>query len=230
MLDSPIVREDGHADRRQVPPRGVVAAGGQGQRGGAIGGDFAYVYLAVSSFVDVTSKTNNVGDWAKYELSFMVPVEWQRLVNGSGRWKASVSSPPSPWWTTAWRHLALRSSGDRGASRANFVRPESIWLAEGEADANGEADDAAGRCRGDPGAWRRSESENPAADRDRRGDDDVWPGGPVASATPFEWAETLALELGTKKGVKAAFPEKCKVARALALEVLGNRYPSPSTR
>jgi hypothetical protein len=41
----------------------------------------------------------------------------------------------------------------------------------------------------------------------------------------MEWAEALRLELGTKKAVKANFRDECKVARALALELLGNRVP-----
>jgi len=42
---------------------------------------------------------------------------------------------------------------------------------------------------------------------------------------PYEWAEALRLELGTKKATKAAHPADCKIARQLALELLGNKVP-----
>ena len=53
--------------------------------GPRVGGQYGYVYMTVSSFSGVTSKTNNVGDWAKYELSFLIPVKRERL-DEKGNW------------------------------------------------------------------------------------------------------------------------------------------------
>ncbi len=45
-------------------------------------GDFAHVYLVVTSIGSVTSTSNNIGDWAGCELAFLVPVQRRRARDG----------------------------------------------------------------------------------------------------------------------------------------------------
>jgi hypothetical protein len=225
VLDSPIVREDGTPidDRFRLAVWSRPSA--KVNRGGAIGGEFAYVYLAVSSFENVTSKSNNVGDWAKYELSFMIPVEWQRLVNGTWQVEGVGVVPAVTLVDDSVAAISRFEVQGIEARTANFVRPESIWLSEEEAHVNRKET----LLRVDAEVWPafgagRKAKIQPLIEIGR-GDADVGLGGEDASATSFEWAETLRVELGTKKGIKARFPDECKVARALALEVLGNHAP-----
>jgi hypothetical protein len=224
-LNSPMQRQDGTGEehvRLSVwarPPTQVNA-------GQPIGGDFAYVYLAASSYAAVTSKTNNIGDWAKYELSFLIPVKLERkrandewTVEGVGLVPAFSFMDDSIGAVSRVEVLGIPTIS------ASFVRPESIWLAEGEPSSRAmqtllrlEAEVIPALGVGQPASMHRV--------LEIRGNDDSAGLGDAGSrTTPFEWAEALRLELGTKKGVKAAFPEKCKVARALALELLGNRVP-----
>ena len=47
-------------------------------------------------------------------------------------------------------------------------------------------------------------------------------GEPDSRANPAEWAEILRSELDSKKDTKRGFWRQCRIARALALELLGN--------
>jgi hypothetical protein len=94
--------------------------------------ELAYVYLVVASFGAVTSKTNNVGNWNRYELEFLVPIQWQR--------KASARSPQERKQTGVGMVPAFSFvDGDIAAftrfeiqgiptMMAKFRRPESAWL------------------------------------------------------------------------------------------------------
>jgi hypothetical protein len=48
--------------------------------------ELATVYLTATSFGDVTSGTNNVGDWADREMAFLIPVKREREV-AEGTWE-----------------------------------------------------------------------------------------------------------------------------------------------
>lgn len=224
-LRDPIVREDGKGEERvrlsvwARPPAQVNA-------GPPIGGDFAYVYLAASSYESVTSKTNNIGDWAKYELEFLIPVKWERQ-NADGSWRLhGVGLVPAYSFMDnsvgAISRLEVLGIPTVGAT---FVRPESVWLNETESgiDAkqmllrvDAEVIPALG-----VGQKTSMHTLMEISARDAGGG----LGDAGQGATRPEWAEALRLELGTKKGTKAKFPDQCKIARALALEVLGNRVP-----
>ena len=97
--------------------------------GPPIGGDHAYVYLAATSFGAVTSGTNNVGDWAKYELSFLVPVAWERQ-DATGQWLTEgVGVVPAYFFVDDSIAAISRYEVQGIAARtANFLRPESVWL------------------------------------------------------------------------------------------------------
>lgn len=194
--------------------------------GAEIGGDYTYVYLTTASFDGITSKSNNIGDWAKKELSFLIPVKWERCVS-PGNWE-TVSVGVVPAFTLADGCIAAISRFEvQGidARTVNFVRPESVWLSS-------------------------PNEGTPAKQTLLRVNAEVWPvygaGQKAVTKTiieishhdspeglsdtesreiPFAWAEVLRLELGTKKGTKARYPNDCKIARAMALELLGNKTP-----
>jgi hypothetical protein len=224
-LNSPMRREDGTGEehvRLSVwarPPTPVNA-------GRPIGGEFAYVYLTASSYADVTSKTNNIGDWAKYELSFLIPVKLERqAANGDWNVEGVGLVPAFSFMDDSVGAVSRVEVLGIPTISATFVRPESVWLAEGEPSSRAmqtllrlDAEVIPALGVGQPASMH--------AVLEIRGHDDGTGLGDAGSrTTPFEWAEALRLELGTKNGVKTAFPDKCKVARALALELLGNRVP-----
>ena len=204
--------------------------------GTPIGGNFAYVYLTASSFSGVISKSDNVGDWAKYELAFMIPVKWQRMeidewnrvgednkpIHDKGKWE-TVGVGMVPVYTladnciTAISRLEIQGIA---AGTANFVRPESVWLGE-----DNQAQPEQTLLRVDVellpalGAGQQATFLpviEISADNPNQGL------GP-APDTPWHWAEDLRHELGMKKAVKQQYFEQMKVARALSLELLGNQ-------
>jgi hypothetical protein len=205
-----------------------------------IGGNYAYVYLTASSFEGVTSKTDNVGDWAKDELSFMIPVRWQRMsdhewqrqgddgkpVKDRGNWEtAGLGLVPAYTFTdnciTAFSRFEIQGIA---AGTANFIRPETVWLGEG-----GSSGPAQTVLRVDvevlPALGAGQQATFQPVIEISRNDPDCGLGS--APDTAWKWAEDLRRELGTKKGAKQQYWDKLKIARALALELLGNQAPVP---
>jgi hypothetical protein len=204
--------------------------------GAPIGGNFAYVYLTASSFSGVISKSNNVGDWAKYELAFMIPVKWQRMemdewdrlgednqpVHEQGKWE-TVGVGMVPVYTladnciTAISRLEIQGIA---AGTANFVRPESVWLGE-----DNQAQPEQTLLRVDVellpalGAGQKATFQPVIEISTSNPNQGLGP----APDTPWHWAEDLRHELGMKKAVKQQYFEQMKVARALSLELLGNQ-------
>ncbi len=224
-LDAPIHREDVKVEEKvritvwARPPAQVNS-------GDPNGGDMAYVYLTASSFTSISSKSNNVGDWAKYEVDFMIPVKWERLAADGTTWNVEgVGMVPA--FSLEDNCIAAISRFEvQGidARTANFVRPESVWLKEGEA----QVDSQQTLLRVDAEVWSaygagQKATVQPVIEISQR-DADVGLGAGSVD-TPFVWAESLRQELGAKKGTKAKYPADCKIARALALELLGNHTP-----
>lgn len=221
-LSSPIVREDGEGEEQVEfevwarPPRSV-------NTGSPIGGDYAYVYLTASSFSGVTSKTDNVGDWAQFELAFMIPVKWKRK-GKDGRWDvAGVGLVPAfTFFDNCIATISRFEVQGIAALTAKFVRPESVWLSE-----EGQVDPKQTLLRVDTevfsalGAGIKATTQ-PLIEISR---DDTDAGLGDAPDSPWKWAEELRLELGTKKGTKIRYFRDMKVARALAIELLGNQTP-----
>ena len=228
--DGPIRREDGTEEHVRLSvwarPSAFVNVGGE-----PIGGDFGYVYLTASSFTDVTSKTNNVGNWAKYELSFNVPVKWERRVEG--KWE-TVGVGLVPAFTFEDESIAAISRSEVqgiNAGTGTFVRPESMWLgAEHVADEQT-------LLRMEAEVWPafgvgQSARQETIVEISHRVPN-AGLGNTESHDTPYLWAETLRVELGTKKGTKVRFgfdetganPNYFQMARALSLELLGNRTP-----
>ena len=191
-----------------------------------INGKYAYVYMAAASFKGVTSATNNVGDWARFELSFLVPVCWERETSPN-RWVTEgVGVVPAYFFVDDCIATASRFEVQGiDARTANFVQPGSVWMS----DQAEEDDPRQTLLRMDAEVWTALESGQQAMVQPLveivQNEDNAGLGRLAAQDKAFAWAEALRLELGTKKGAKALFPQHAKVARALALELLGNQAP-----
>lgn len=192
---------------------------------GAVGENLAYVYLIVSSFGSVTSMTNNVGDWTKYQMSFMIPVEFQRMTE-QGEWKM-VSTGMVPAFsfvdncTAAIARLEVQGFQ---ATVANFLKPESVWLSE-ESEFGDHPQQTL--LRVDAEVW-------PALGMGQKatilpvveiGEGEPQAGLGDAPDAAWRWAQHLRAELLAKKRIKCRFAKDLKIGRALALELLGNHVP-----
>jgi len=189
--------------------------------------EHAYVYLMVSSFGGVTSTTNNVGDWTKYQMSFMIPVRFERANPlAEGGWEiAGVGMVPAfSFVDNCISAIARLEVQGFEATVANFFKPESVWLSD-EVEL----------------------SENPPQTL-LRVDSEVWPaigegqkavvlpvveicqglpdaGLGAAPDAPWRWSEQLTRELEAKKQIKALNSRDLQIARALSLELLGSQMP-----
>ncbi len=196
-------------------------------------GDVAYVYMAATSFGRVTSESNNIGDWAKYELSFLVPVCWERQTKRG--WEVEgVGMVPAFFFVDDCKTAITRYEVQGiDARTANFVRPESVWLSDQPNDMQPQqvllrveaetwsALDAGQQAHMQPLVEIVQNEVNAGLGTDNFRD----------NAT--RWSQILRDELLSKKktaqsGKKTTSPEAqdpCKTARALALELLGNQAP-----
>lgn len=191
-----------------------------------IGGEHAYVYMAATSFKGVTSATNNVGDWAKFELSFLVPVCWEREASKDQWVTEGVGVVPAYFFVDDCIAASSRFEVQGiDARTANFVQPGSVWMS----DQAEEDEPRQTLLRMDAEVWTALEAGQQAMVQPLveivQNEDNAGLGQLAAQDKAFAWAEALRLEQGTKKGAKARFPHHAKVARALALELLGNQAP-----
>ncbi len=185
----------------------------------------AYVYLAVSSFGSVLSTTNNIGDWTKYQLSFMIPVQFERC-NAQGGWElVGVGLVPAfSFVDNCIAAIARLEVQGFEATVANFFKPESVWLSD-EVDLSDNPPQTL--LRVDTEVWPAIGEGQKAVVQPiieiRQGE----PGAGLGDApdAPWRWAEELYAELQAKKQAKADRPKAMKIARALALELLGNQMP-----
>jgi hypothetical protein len=188
-------------------------------------GDLAYVYLIVSSFGSVASDTNNVGNWTKYQLSFMIPVEFQRK-DKNGKWNiAGIGVVPAfSFVDNCIAAIARLEVQGFQATVANFCRPASVWLSDQE---NSTTDPLQSLLLLETEVWSAFGQAQKATVQPiieiSQGDPDAGLGdGPDAA---WRWSESLRAELLEKKGIKAQAPGDLKIGRALALEILGNQMP-----
>ena len=194
--------------------------------GKPIGGEYAYVYLTATSFGGVTSKTNDVGDWAKYELSFLIPVKFECMLK-NGSWKIEgVGLVPAGSFVDDTTAAVTRTEVlGIPTLRANFVRPASVWLQEGEL--NFDAKQTLLRVEAEVfTAFHvgQQASKHPLLEISSRDDGSV-AGQWESRENPIEWAEKLRLELETKKRTAEEHLDEYNRARSLALEILGNQVP-----
>ncbi|HKD06495.1 MAG TPA: hypothetical protein VKB79_11390 [Bryobacteraceae bacterium] len=194
--------------------------------GRPVGGDTAYVYLTACSFSNVASQTNNVGNWVKYELAFMIPVKLQRLMGGE--WTTAGVGMVPAYYLVDDCVAAISRFEIQGinASTATFLRPESAWLSEA-ASPSANPEQTLLRVEAEVLEALGEGQETTMQPIIEISSLDPFAGLDPADApeAPWRWAEELRLELGAKKAVKAQHPDKLRVGRALALELLGNQIP-----
>jgi len=219
-LEDPMYREIKQGGQRERLRFSVWA-----RPGSEAGDDLAYVYLAVSSFGSVTSMTNNVGDWAKYQMSFMIPVQLERI-DEQGEWQvAGVGLVPAVSFVdNCIAAIARQEVQGFAASVANFRMPASVWMSD-QAELNNNPHQTL--LQVDTEVW-------PAIGQGQKatvlpiveicqGDPDAGLGSAPDAA--WKWAEQLRSELLAKKSIKQNAPWPLKAGRALALELLGNEMP-----
>ena len=223
-LADPVLRADGQAE--QVRLRVWCRPPAQVNSGAPIGGDHAYVYLVATRFGDVTSASNNVGDWAKDELAFLVPVAWERQ-DGAGRWQTTGVGLVPAFFFVDDSIAAISRYEVQGidARTADFHRPETDWLGGG-ASGHGARQTV---LRMDAEVWAALDAGQQAMVQPVveivRQEANAGLGHAATQDAAFHWSELLRLELGTKKGTQIKYPKQTQVARALALELLGNQTP-----
>jgi hypothetical protein len=227
-LHGPILREDGglepHEFRFELWARGAQAVG----HNNVIEGRFASVFLTASSYKSVISSTNNVGDWAKFELSFMIPVKWQRrkkerIVNGEPWETIGVGLVPAfsmaDNCVTSFSRLEIQGIPSR---TAEFVRPQIVWLSEkGGTHPKQTLLQVNVELLTALGAGQAAKFE-PVIEISANDPGYGFGNSPDAA---WQWAEILRQELATKKAAKQQHFEELKIARALSLELLGNFVP-----
>jgi hypothetical protein len=183
--------------------------------------EFAYVYLAVSSFTCVFSKADNVGDWAKRELSFFIPVKLQRKCIQQVEWETvGVGLVPAVTLVdnsiTAFTRLEIQGID---AKTAQFIAPENVWL--GEEDA-GYPKQTLLQVRIETlpavGEGQNAKME-PIVEISQN---DVDHGLGNVPQVKTRWAGDLKSELERKKTVKRDYRGELRVARALSIELLGS--------
>jgi len=217
---------EGKADSAEVRlsvwsrPAASVRKGGR-----RIGGNLAYVYLTASSFSGVTSKSNNVGDWAKYDLSFLIPVKWERKVGSDWVVQGVGMYPAYNFVDDTIAAISRLEVQGISTQCARFIRSDSVWLSR--TDSFTESPQSLLKIQSEVipalGVGQETSTQTVieisslGSSATRKISE-----SPEAAA---RLAEMLRLELGTKKGTKAFHSDECKSARALALELLGNQVP-----
>src|SRR5215472_15574359 len=187
--------------------------------------ELAYVYLMITSFGTITSTTNNVGDWTNYQLSFMIPVQFEREVSKDKWAMAGVGLIPAfSFVDNCIAAIARLEVQGFEAVVANFVRPSSEWLS-----------DTVALGDNPPQTLLSLEAEVwPAIGTGQKAVIqpvvEVLQGDPSAGLgnapdAPWNWSTTLRAELLAKKDAKAKLSAALKIGRALSLELLGNQTP-----
>lgn len=188
--------------------------------------DEAYVYMTATSIDYVTSRTNNVGDWADSELSFLIPVKCYTLHDDGSRTLRGVGMVPAFTFVDNVT-AALAGSEVLGipTTSARFIEAESSWMSE-----EGPSSDA-------HQALLRVDAEIlPAVGEGERTQKrtivEIVGGTPPADTNEMAWRNTgerwgsiLREELHRKKETASRHEAEMNDMRALALELLGNRVP-----
>ncbi len=188
--------------------------------------DEAYVYMTATSIDYVTSRTNNVGDWADTELSFLIPVKRYTTDPSGARQLRGVGLVPAFTYVDNVT-AALAGSEVLGipTTSARFIEAESSWMSE-----EGPSSDA-------HQALLRVDAEIlPAVGEGERTQKrtivEIVGGTPAAHKDELAWRNTgerwgsiLREELHRKKQTAQRHAPAMDDMRALALELLGNRVP-----
>lgn len=196
------------------------------------GDQYGYVYLTATSFGTTTSATNNVGDWADREIAFMVPVKRQRWVDGA--WQlAGVGLVPA---FTYVDNIAAAMSGSEvlgiPTMHAIFEEAESSWMSADGPAINAEQVLLRVHAEVLPVVGEGERAVRREIVEIRSGTPVVPNGGLAWRVLGDRWTAILGGELKRKKrmsvlgkGPDGGGTSVAKRARALALEILGNRVP-----
>jgi hypothetical protein len=199
---------------------------GSDVRGDAV----AYVYLTATSYGGVLSKTNNIGDWAKFAMTFMIPVKWERRLPNSDDWElVSVGLIPAYSFvddTTA--AVARVEVVGIPTVRAIFVRPESAWMNETGPESHPAQLLLRVNAEVLPALGEGQQSTIRTIIDISQGDHLAETSDVETRVTGDRFASILRDELERKKRTKAAQStgsNNMKTARTLSLELLGNHVP-----
>lgn len=185
--------------------------------------DYAHVYLTATSFGTVSSTSDNIGDWADDEMSFLVPVRRERRT--ADGWEF-IGVGVVPAFTFVDNPTAAAANAEVlgiPTSNAEFIVPENNWMThQGPSreavqvllELQAEVMPVVGR--GEKSQRRRILTVE-AGDVEELGDPVEW------RVIADRWGEVLTDELRRKKDLKTS--GVLDDARALALEVLGNAEP-----
>jgi hypothetical protein len=191
--------------------------------------DDAYVYLTVTNIGEVTSTTNNIGDWADFELAFLVPVKRERQNVAHAEWElCGVGLVPA--FTFVDNTIAATARSEVlgiPTTRANFVLPESVWMDAGRTVAGARQQLLEMHAEVLPviGEGQQSQMRKLVELIEGMPGEDV---GEVEWRVNADWwCALLRKELDRKKNVEAHAGTNRYLQNllALALEVLGNRQP-----
>lgn len=176
----------------------------------------AYVYLMVTSFGDVSSATDNIGNWVTEDASFLVPVKWYSggklmgiglvpVFTYVGDTTSAISDTEVLGWPT---------------TKGTFYHPETTWMMDPSDDAPSSVLSVAAEvipslAEGQEAVQRRIlEVTNgvrpPARDADRMAE---------------QWSECLREEVERKNRTHFEHPQELMHARALALELMARGRP-----
>lgn len=190
---------------------------------------YAYVYLTAATLGTVTSSTNNVGDWAKYELSFLIPVKLQHKTKSGSEVAGVGVVPVCIFVDTTIAAVSRTEILGIPTFRAEFERPGSVWLEEGKMDL--QAKQTLLRVNTEVFTALREGQQaavHPLIEISAR--DFAGIGEPDSLTNPDTWASILGSELESKNKIKDERHYEFRVARALAMEVLASPDLVPGAR
>lgn len=90
--------------------------------------EYVYVYLVVTSNESVTSFSNNVGDWASEDVTFMVPVQLRQRVGEEWVLRSSGLIPAFAYVDNAISAVTISEVQGVPASLSTIVHPPSAWM------------------------------------------------------------------------------------------------------
>ena len=191
-----------------------------------LGGESAHVYMTVSTFSSVTSRTNNVGDWIEAELAFLIPVKWERR-SEDGEWELEGVGLVPAYTFVKEVVAAIARVEVLGIPTlcATFAQPKSAWMAAGVPTLDSKQHLLRVDAEVVPALGEGQQAATHPLVEISTDDYEAGVAELASRDIPRAWADLLVSELRTKKATKAQFPLECKIARALALELLGNQAP-----
>ncbi len=185
----------------------------------------AHVYLTATSFGPMTSASNDIGEWASYEVSFLIPVRREEKIQGEWKVKGVGAVPAFTYVDNA---TATASNNEvLGIPTVNAVLdvPDTRWM-----DLDGPSNevlqsllDVQAEVLPVIGAGEKSQRRNILNVSQGRPSELV--GEEEWRAIADSWGDLLKSELKRKQDLSTGNWHLMKRAEALAIEVLGNDWP-----